>query len=103
MLDTLGGAYGGLGGAGGIGGSDPGNSASSSAAADVKINPAIALGGVGGGYSSFGPFNVNFPGIGSQGSDSINAPNVLSSVIPKGLMPIVAIALVVFAIILLRK
>jgi hypothetical protein len=104
MLDSIGGIGGGLGGAGGIGGSDPGNSAASSAAADVKINPAIALGGVGGGYSTFGPFSVNFPGVQSQGSDSINAPNILSSVIPQGMiLPIVALAGIIFLVIFLRK
>ena len=103
MLDTIGGLYGGLGGSGGVGGQIPGNASAASAAANVTADPSTYLGQVGGGYTSFGPFNVNFPGVESQGADSINSPNLFSSVVPKGMLPIVAIVGVVLLFILLRK
>ena len=103
MLDTIGGLNGGLGGGGGVGGQIPGNASAASAAANVTADPSTYLGTIGGGYSSFGPFNVNFPGVQAQGQGSVNAPNPLSAVIPQGIMPILAIVGVVILFIFLRK
>lgn len=80
MLDTIGGLSGGLGGSGGVGGSIPSNSSAANSAATATINPSVSLAGasVGGGYQSLGPFSVNFPGVETQGENSINAPTGIS-------------------------
>ena len=70
---------GGLGGSGGVGGSIPSNTASSSAAASVSVNPSVSLGKVGGGTVTIGPFAPSFPGTGYSGSDAINAPPILTT------------------------
>lgn len=104
MLDTIGGLGGGLGGSGGVGGSIPGNASAASAAANVTLDPTTALGPVGGGYASFGPFSVNFPGVNAQGQGSVNAPNPLSAVIPQGTLPLIIAAVgLILLFVFLRK
>lgn len=76
MLDTLGGAAGGLGGSGGVGGSIPSNSSAANSAATATISPTTTLGTIGGGYNAYGPFAVNFPGVGLGSSGDINAAPV---------------------------
>jgi hypothetical protein len=80
MLDTIGGLSGGLGGSGGVGSSIPSNQSAATSAATSTINPNVNLSGsaIGGGYQTLGPFSVNFPGVETQGSDSINAPTGIS-------------------------
>lgn len=105
MLDAVGGLSGGLGGGGGMGQS-PGDSAASSASSTATIMPTTTLGTVGGGYNSYGPFSVNFPGAQAQPSDAINSPTGFTHIFGAGssqMLMMGGVALIFVLLIFLKK
>lgn len=104
MLDTIGGLSGGLGGSGGVGGSIPSNSSAANSAATATINPTTVLSGtIGGGEQSYGPFSINFPGVQTQGLDSVNSPPITTALLPKGIGLIAAAIVALVAMLFIFK